>query len=316
MERKEHLYAKFDKIPTRKGKGGVYSYIRWQDVADRMNEVFGPKWSSEVVYQDIVGKNVVVRVRVTVPDNGNTVWQEGFGGASNDEWQEAGNPFKAAYSKALKDACKKWGVGLWLDEENESIIPATKPKPHNPQDSKLPEIPQTTNMSTPLINTEMETPPTVNSSPAINAGPNKVDEMPLPPGVAMTHPKVSSTMTIVQEKTVPEAPPINEVPTPPPPASSSLPPTPPTGQTVSLKEDMPMSKVTTINTGEVEYISDVQKAALESILCIKGAEYESLAKEAFQKNNVPSDVIPKKDELTYQQAVFVVKYGNDKFRRR
>jgi hypothetical protein len=119
--RNEILYRGFENIPTRKGRGGNYAYVRWQDVADRMNEAFGVMWSSEVIMQDIIGNNVIVRVRVSVfhPDTGVFSKQEGFGGAPNDDRNEAGNPFKAAYSKALKDACKKWGLGLFLEEEDD-----------------------------------------------------------------------------------------------------------------------------------------------------------------------------------------------------
>ncbi len=104
---------------------------------------------------------------------------------------------------------------------------------------------------------------------------------------------------------------------PPPVAPPPDIPVPPAiGQQVNLKEDMPMAKTTTINTGEPEYISDVQKAALQSILSIKEVEYESLAREALEANGVVKNPIPEPDKLTYQEAVFVVKYGNDKFRRR
>ena len=101
--RNEILYRGFESIPTRQGRGGHYQYVRWQDVADRMNEAFGTSWSSEVITQEIVGENVVVRVRVSVFDTDTATFtsQEGFGGAPNDERAEAGNPFKAAYSNLL-----------------------------------------------------------------------------------------------------------------------------------------------------------------------------------------------------------------------
>jgi hypothetical protein len=77
-----------------------------------------------------------------------------------------------------------------------------------------------------------------------------------------------------------------------------------------------MSKMATISTGEPERISDVQKAALTGILSYKGVVYEELAREAFEANGIVKNPIPPADELTYQEAVCVVKYGNDKFRRR
>jgi hypothetical protein len=80
--------------------------------------------------------------------------------------------------------------------------------------------------------------------------------------------------------------------------------------------EKPLSKVPTIKTLDVDRISDVQKAALSSILNIKGVEYETLVREAFEANGVVKNPIPVPDDLTYQEAVYVVKYGNDKFRRR
>jgi hypothetical protein len=84
---------------------------------------------------------------------------------------------------------------------------------------------------------------------------------------------------------------------------------------VALQEDMPMSKVTSINTGEPEGISDVQKAALQSILSMKKVKYEELIKEAFEFNGIVKNPLPTIDDLTYQEAVCAVKYGHDKFRR-
>lgn len=309
----EALYKGFDNIPTRKGRGGTYAYIRWQDVADRMNEVFGTDWSSEVLYQDIIGSNVIIRVRVTIAnaERGIFFTQEGFGGATNDAAAEAGTPFKSAYSKALKDACKKWGVGLFLDEDDDTASggntpPSSIPSGYMGKELGVPPMPQTP----PIASRVPPTPPYKAPEPEVIYSPlppepmeeskslPEVEEsstvaMPLPPGISMTMPaNPKSPMT-------PVAPP-------------SAPPT----KSISLKDDMPMSKVSTINTGEPEYISDVQKAALQSILNIKGVEYGPLAKEAFEFNGLSGMSVPEPDKLTYQEAVYVVKYGNDKFRKR
>ena len=79
-----------------------------------------------------------------------------------------------------------------------------------------------------------------------------------------------------------------------------------------------MSKTQPIATpgGGEDMISDVQKAALQSILNMQGVEYADLAREAFEVNGLDGKSVPQIDELTYTQAVYVVKYGNDKFRNR
>lgn len=293
--RKEELYKGFDNIPTRRGRGGTYAYIRWQDVANRMNEVFGANWSSSVCSSEVIGKNVIVRVRVEVYDSETKRYfsQEGFGGAVNDDNQEAGNPYKSAYSKALKDACKRWGIGLYLDEGDE---PSNR---ETPKESPLPPG---------YIGKETGVPPTVVMKPdnvstgAIPAG------MALPAGVEMKPQKEVPLDLPKAEETIQDTQ-FVPVPPPPPPAADKKP--------VSLKEDMPMSnKVPTVNVGEPDYISNVQKAALTAILSIKGVEYESLVREALGEKGIKKDTIPEIDQLTYQEAVFVVKHGSDKFRRK
>ena len=257
---REELYKKFTAVPTRPGRGGTYSYIKWQDVADRMNKIFGIKWSSEVVYQDVVGPNVITRVRVTITDTNNKFCQEGFGGALMDDRQEAGNPFKSAYSKALKDACKKWGIGLYLEEDSE---PVTIP---------------------------------FESFKATSIPPQPI-EMPVVPDVQQTVVTIPSVQPTIVECEIPTN---NEMP--------SMPPIPPT-QTVS---DNSVSII-----GAQSTISDVQKAALQSILNIQGVEYSDLIKGAFASRSITlPDIVPAMDDLSYDEAVVVIKYGNDNFRKR
>jgi hypothetical protein len=44
--------------------------------------------------------------------------------------------------------------------------------------------------------------------------------------------------------------------------------------------------------------------------------YEDLVAEAFRANGINKSPLPAVDQLTYDEAVHVVKYGNDKFRKR
>lgn len=312
--RNELLYKGFENIPSRKGRGGTYQYVRWQDVADRMNEVFGLSWGSEIMFQDVVGDNIVVRVRVMVtdPDSGKVFYQEGFGGAKNDELAEAGNPFKAAYSKALKDACKKWGVGLNLEEDSEVYTTSSNQVPSGYMGKEVgvppaPSVPKTQPAFVP--NAPPVVPPPAEEKPQFPVDtpqeaknfpepttfvpePPSSGGMPLPPGVKMS---VSSDTVIKQE-----------LPSTPAPPTMNL----------SAGEKPLGNKATTINNGDSNGISDVQKAALHSILSIKEVDYESLVREAFAANGINKTPIPPPDDLTYQEAVYVVKYGNDKFRRR
>jgi len=291
--RSDDLYKPFENIPTRRGRGGNYPYIRWQDVADRMNKIFGTSWSSMVMSQDIINNNVIVRLRVSISDeNGRELsYQEGFGGAPSNENAEAGNSHKAAYSKALKDACKKWGIGLFLDEEADTpsdMEGFNQPAQGLSQPQSMPQgytgkeygVPEPGFPSMPPFSTDgqgLQAPPGMNMKP-------HTAPLPTPPGVSIPAPQHNTQ-----------------------PMNTALP---------KVNMDLPMSKVPNINIGGIEYISDVQKTALNSILQIPGVEYLALAKEAFDINGVVVEPIPAPDSLTYDQAVHVVKHGNQKYRRR
>ena len=57
-------------------------------------------------------------------------------------------------------------------------------------------------------------------------------------------------------------------------------------------------------------------AALEGILELPDIDAEVLIKEAFEYGNLDTTNLPTKDKLTYQQALIVIKYGNEKFRKK
>jgi hypothetical protein len=61
-------------------------------------------------------------------------------------------------------------------------------------------------------------------------------------------------------------------------------------------------------------ISDVQKVALNGILTMNNAEYIPLAEEAFVFNDITKPV-PNREDLNYEEAVVVIKFGNDKYRK-
>jgi hypothetical protein len=293
--------------------------------------------------QEIVGENIIVRVRVSVfdRDTGTFSKQEGFGGAPNDARAEAGNPYKAAYSKALKDACKKWGLGLSLELEEESseqLPPGYVGKEYGVPPTQ--EAPAPTPQAPPAQDTQLAPEARHLAQPPASGG------LPTPPSVSMAPTPqdqvVQESVTLQQAppEAPPEAPPAPTPPAPEAPAAAPVPPAPqaptpateqvppptqqpaapsqglPTPPQVSLSKEMPMSKTATISTGEPDRISDVQKAALHGILSYKGVEYNELVKEAFEANGIVKNPIPAAEDLTYQEAVCVVKYGNDKFRRR
>jgi hypothetical protein len=320
-ELKARLYESFN-VLSRKGRGGTYQYVEWKDVADRMNSIFGVNWSSSLQSVEVLNNNVIVRIRVEIYDEltKNYYHQEGFGGAPLDEKLEAGNPHKAAYSKALKDACKKWGVALFLEEEDEprgsssDITGPTIPAGFMGKETGVPPttselnveekvvidvikeettktIPTTTIPSTPQRSTRTAPP---KQPPQLKKAQEAEDKKALE-----TKSSIPRIPTVLKSNSIPTSPSVSRPISPMQPFSNSN------------SKELPMS-----SGGGQSLISDVQKAALQSILNLKGVEYESLARDAFAFNNVVKEPIPDADKLSYQEAVFVVKFGNDKFRKR
>lgn len=129
---KEALYAPFDNIKQRQGRGGKYDYVSWKDIADRMNEVFGTRWSSQAITCDKYDNLIITKVQVRITaDDGLLYTQEGFGGALIVDKEDPGTAWKSSYSKAFKDACKKWGVGLYLEEDDQQQQDRSNPYPQD-----------------------------------------------------------------------------------------------------------------------------------------------------------------------------------------
>ena len=287
------LYEKLE-VKSRRGRGGDYNYVPWQDVADRMNKVFNGNWSSEIKSETETEGGIVVRVRVTVIDQNTNqeYYQEGYGGASITN-TEIGTLHKSAYSKALRDACKKWGPGLYTDDVSD--VPHKGTATTIPSGSSKPPA------------TGMATPPSVSKAPVSVSipdviAPTSVPNVPTPvvPTNNMSIPPSHNSVVeqIAAASSLPGAqksiiPPVTEV-------KNSLP---------------PVTAIPTITSTVSNQINDVQTAALDGILELKDIAFEELVKEAFEDSKLDITNLPTKEKLTYQQAVMIIKYGNEKFRK-
>ena len=60
-----------------------------------------------------------------------------------------------------------------------------------------------------------------------------------------------------------------------------------------------------------ERISEVQMAALNSILTINDLSYQNLASDAL---GMKTWLVPDRDRLTYEQAITIIHYGNELFK--
>jgi hypothetical protein len=345
------LYETF-KLSSRQGTGGMtFKYVPNEDVINRMNSVFSGNWSTEIRDKEVVDDQVIVEVLVSVsdPTEGVVYKHTGFGsqqimrynsGPNQGKIIDIGNAYKGALAKAIVNACTRWGVGLFKERnpygaDNITMVAETPaevavapvllpavppvmppttasptPSPYTIETTAVPAapMPPTTASPTPSpYKIETTAPPTmVEAPPTIVVAPPVV-EIPTVPMPPMTEPVVVETVTTFPAPLSPDQPVsanislTQELPKIPAPTMDTVPITP----TLPLSADEGLSGIR---------ISDVQKVALNGILTMNNAEYAPLAEEAFAANGINKPV-PIREDLNYEEAVVVIKFGNDKYRK-
>ena len=120
--KQEELDALYEdlQVDIKPGRGN-FKYVKSRYILDRMNKTFMGNWSTEVITSERIGDEVVVQVRVSILTEGGITlrWQDGYGSAKYMNGLEYGNVYKSAKSKAVKDAVKSYGLGLFLEEGSE-----------------------------------------------------------------------------------------------------------------------------------------------------------------------------------------------------
>jgi hypothetical protein len=294
---KERIFNGFyERLPikTRKGRGGTYPYVSADDITDRMNKLFRGNWSSMVTFQDVIGDEIIIRVRVEVSDSetGTLYTHEGFGGHKINPTDEPGNGFKSAYSKALVNACRRWGVGLFLTEDEENTDMAGQPGPRSQPQSQ-------------------PKPPAVKPPPPLPKDAEDVKSQFIMP--TSKKKVVSETTTLVQEApktSMPKIPvPGVSIPKPngtvPPEIASSV------KKTVASIPKIPTQATSIVSQpaggADDAGISDVQLLAIDSLVETKGFKYEDLATHVLGE-------IRDVNSLTHDEAIAVIQYGNKLYR--
>ena len=310
----DKLYEPFE-LKARPGQGGMtFKYVPSDDIVDRMNKVFMGDWSTEVVESEVIGDQVLIRVRVYAKDpresDSKTYFHEGYAsqlvakytqGPKTGQIIDIGNTYKSAMSKAIKTAVAKWGVGLYLEKGSVNVgsgvgswgppnIPTAVPE------VKPVEYPKVATVTTPITT-------------------------PSPPIVAPV------ATPIVAPVSAPVATPVN--------IPSGMPNTPVDVPTPEAKTTDPLGGVNTaapvftddnvvvtqpnqsggfnppidvVNPqGEVENLTDVQKVAIENIISVHGKDFIELASAALQRADLPNNV----ESLSYPDAVKIIQYGNN-----
>ena len=124
MDLKQVLEREFarDQIKERKGNfGKTLSYVETHNVIDRLNEAFQYKWSWRILEQELKGRQITVKGRLTVKIDDDIIIKEAFGSAeielhkgTNVPVNPLGDDFKAADADAKKKAASLLGIGLHL----------------------------------------------------------------------------------------------------------------------------------------------------------------------------------------------------------
>lgn len=289
-------YSKFE-LRERKGQGNqMYTYVSNKDIIHRMNTIFAGNWSSEVLHTETIDSQVVVRVRVCItdPESGKVYHHEGFGsnqiarytgGQNEGKIIDIGNAYKGALSKGIVNACRMWGVGLFKEEgvdfdedDTDVAVPAftsAAPTAHVAPASPRQAVPLNQPVSVPVV--------AVSAIPSKPVLPSAAD-LPSRPELPV-RPEAVNKPAPVQQPVAPVA----DAPT----------------------TDLPFSAT----QPQVNKINDVQKVAISGILTLRKMTYDQLATEAFDDAGAPGYQYPPVENLTYDEAVIVIKYGNNKFRK-
>jgi hypothetical protein len=99
--------------------GGIWYYIPWQAIRDRLNEVAPGQWSIAWGDPQYLDKHCYIKARLTI--HGWT--QEAIGNApielisKSGKDMSRGNPIERAIADALKNAAEMFGVAAYLDEQ-------------------------------------------------------------------------------------------------------------------------------------------------------------------------------------------------------
>jgi len=309
----ESLSKPFD-IKERRGLGNkTFKYVATEDIVDRMNTVFNGDWSTEVRSSSVVEDQVLMCVRVTVSiADGRFIFHDGYAshaiaryssGVNNGKVIDIGNAYKSAMSKAIKTAVVKWGVGLYLEQSDDtasldgnlSIPTIATPVPVN---------------NTPIVDAPIESKPFQSSaSPIINEIPISTTPVHSYPG----HPAVATTAAPQEFNGPPAFTQIDD-------GSQSGPPSgPPVVNNAAFQPpvftvdnvESPTSNdgfgISSNDTNET-LLTPVQRVAIATTMSLNDITFEDLLVKSLQRtDNLPASL----EVVSYLDAVSMIQYGNN-----
>jgi len=101
---------------SRKQGGKEIAYIAWHDAIKYLDH-YAPGWCYEVRSMDSIGGKLILTVRLSVPCAEGVVYREATG-QEDEDLDSYGNSSSNSESMALRRAASKFGLGLYLYDQN------------------------------------------------------------------------------------------------------------------------------------------------------------------------------------------------------
>ena len=273
----EQLYKPFD-LKARQGVGGkTFKYVPSDDIVDRMNKVFQGNWTTEVMEAKIIEDQILMRVRVTVTDPKNTdtennwFFQEGYASQPIARYTFGDKKDQSIdIGNSYKSAMSK-AIKTAVAKWGVALYLTESDNDGEvatPSPFQMPTA-STKTVSAPNQENTLSGPPIQTNAPPVGNVPPSI------PPVATEPKKVFDDAKIV------DAP------------GSKAPPT-------------DFSPISNGETNE-DYLSPVQKSAIEIILSVNNLEFKDLLRKALGRTeDLPAEI----DKIAYLDAVKIIQYGN------
>jgi hypothetical protein len=103
-------------LRKRKQGGKEITYLAWHDAVKYLDH-FAPGWCYEIRSMDSIGGKLIMTVRLSIVCAEGTVYREATG-QEDEDLDSYGNSSSNSESMALRRAAAKFGLGLYLYDQN------------------------------------------------------------------------------------------------------------------------------------------------------------------------------------------------------
>ena len=103
-------------LRKRRQGGKEIIYLAWHDAVKYLDH-FAPGWCYEIRSIDSIAGKLILTVRLSIPSLEGTVYREATG-QEDEDLETYGNSSSNSESMALRRAASKFGLGLYLYDQN------------------------------------------------------------------------------------------------------------------------------------------------------------------------------------------------------